>query len=165
MLRHLNAYNIHFRKNFYLNLNGGAKLAQSYENILVAVDGSEGSEKALKRAISIAKKHDATLHLVHIVETYHFPGDTGSIRETQEKMGNELLDKYVKAVNEKGVSKVEKVLEFGHPRTHISKKTAKNIHADLIVCGATGLNALERMIGSVSEHIVRTAECDVLVVR
>lgn len=140
-------------------------MAQSYENILVAVDGSKGSELALNRAIQIAKNHDATLHLVHVIETYHFPGDTGSVRETQEQLGHELLDKYVKISSDKGVSKVKKILEFGHPRTHISKKTAKDINADLIVCGANGLNAIERMIGSVSENIVRTAPCDVLVVR
>ncbi|HHQ0107144.1 TPA: universal stress protein, partial [Listeria monocytogenes] len=38
--------------------------------------------------------------------------------------------------------------------------------ADLIMCGATGLNAVERLlIGSVSEYIIRHSPCDVLVVR
>ncbi|MNG34045.1 putative universal stress protein [compost metagenome] len=37
---------------------------------------------------------------------------------------------------------------------------------DLIICGATGLNAVESfLIGSVSEHIIRYAKCDVIVVR
>ena len=48
----------------------------------------------------------------------------------------------------------------------ITKDVAEKTVADLIVCGATGLNAVERfLIGSVSESIVRSAKCDVLVVR
>ena len=48
----------------------------------------------------------------------------------------------------------------------ISRDLSKKIEADLIICGATGLNAVERfLIGSVSENIVRSAKCDVLVVR
>ncbi|RKJ47427.1 universal stress protein, partial [Butyricicoccus sp. 1XD8-22] len=46
------------------------------------------------------------------------------------------------------------------------KELSNVVEADLIVCGATGLNAVERfLIGSVSEAIVRSAKCDVLVVR
>ena len=51
-------------------------------------------------------------------------------------------------------------------KTKISKKIAPDKHVDLIVCGATGLNAVERiLIGSVSQHILRYAKCDVLIVR
>ncbi|MFL6558690.1 MAG: universal stress protein, partial [Bacillus sp. (in: firmicutes)] len=42
----------------------------------------------------------------------------------------------------------------------------KKHNVDLILCGATGLNVVERFfIGSVSEHITRYASCDVLIVR
>ena len=48
----------------------------------------------------------------------------------------------------------------------ISRDLLKRLNADLIICGATGLNAVERfLIGSVSENIVRSAKCDVLVIR
>jgi len=48
----------------------------------------------------------------------------------------------------------------------IAKDVANKFEADLIICGATGLNAVERfLIGSVSENIVRQSSCDVLVVR
>ena len=61
---------------------------------------------------------------------------------------------------------LETVLEFGNPKSKISKEIAPNNKVDLIMCGATGLNAVERfLIGSVSEHIIRYAKCDVLVVR
>ncbi len=64
------------------------------------------------------------------------------------------------------LKKIETVLEFGNPKSKISKEIAPNHKVDLIMCGATGLNAVERfLIGSVSEHIIRYAKCDVLVVR
>lgn len=44
-----------------------------YKNILVAVDGSEEAEWALKKAIYLAKLSDATLVLTHIVDTRNFP--------------------------------------------------------------------------------------------
>jgi len=57
-------------------------------------------------------------------------------------------------------------IEYGSPKVTIAKKLAPNHNVDLIVCGATGLNAVERFfIGSVSESITRYAKCDVLIVR
>lgn len=138
----------------------------SYNNILVAVDGSESAEFALNKAIEIAKRNDASLHLVYVVEHYRYPGDSGAFKKFQEKFGTDLLEKYQKYVRDQGIEKVNIVLEFGSPKVEISKNVAKVIHADLIICGAKGLNAVERMlIGSVSENVVRSASCDVLIVR
>ncbi|MEK4487236.1 universal stress protein [Psychrobacillus sp. FSL H8-0484] len=48
----------------------------------------------------------------------------------------------------------------------LTKELSNLVEADLIVCGATGLNAVERfLIGSVTEAIVRSSKCDVLVIR
>nr|WP_083935074.1 universal stress protein [Bacillus sp. 1NLA3E] len=52
------------------------------------------------------------------------------------------------------------------PKTIITGEIADSTGSDLIMCGATGLNAVERFLtGSVSEAIVRSAKCDVLVIR
>ena len=65
-----------------------------------------------------------------------------------------------------GVTNVETRLEFGSPKAIIPKRLASELGVDLIMCGTSGLNAVERFIvGSVSEAIVRHAPCDVLVVR
>ena len=51
-------------------------------------------------------------------------------------------------------------------KTVITKEIAKSVEADLIICGATGHTPVARyLIGSVSEAIVRSAKCDVLVIR
>lgn len=48
----------------------------------------------------------------------------------------------------------------------IAKQLPQDHEVDLIMLGATGLNAVERLfIGSVSEYVIRNASCDVLVVR
>ncbi len=48
----------------------------------------------------------------------------------------------------------------------IARDIPQNLNIDLIMIGATGLNAVERLlIGSVTEYVTRTAVCDVLVVR
>ena len=140
-------------------------MAKAYKNILVAIDGSEGSENALNKAINITKRDGATLHLVHIMEYYNFAGNTGAVKKTQEKLGNELLESNRKLVLSNGITEVTTKLEFGNPKSIIPKKIAGEVNADLIVCGATGLNAFERILGSVSASITRTALCDVLVVR
>ncbi len=57
-------------------------------------------------------------------------------------------------------------MNTGSPKQIIAKEIPEDNHVDLIMLGATGLNAVERLfIGSVSEYVIRNATCDVLVVR
>lgn len=138
----------------------------AYKNILVAVDGSNEAELALKKAIEIAKRDEATLHLTYVIEHYHYPGDLGSFKNAQEKFGKELLEKYKRFSEDQGLNDVNTVIKFGSPKSMIPKSVASEVEADLIVCGATGVNAVERLfIGSVSENIARQATCDVLIIR
>lgn len=139
-----------------------------YENIVVAVDGSNEAEKAFKKAISIAKRNDAKLIITHVLDDRYgvvmayAPG----IIDEVEISAKELLEKYEAEAKNAGVQNIETFLSHGSPKVQIAKEVAPKFEADLIICGATGLNAVERMlIGSVSEHITRYAKCDVLVVR
>jgi len=137
-----------------------------YKNILVAIDGSDEAEQAFKKAIEVTKRNDAKLNIVHIHELRVYPSDAASLQERAEKFGKELLEKYLQMAKDAGIQNVSTLLEFGSPKVAITKKAEKKIKADLIICGKTGLNAVEHMfIGSVSENIARSAHCDVLVVR
>ncbi len=141
----------------------------SYKNILVAVDGSKQAEKAFKKAIQIAKQNDAKLTIINVIDTRTF----GSIEAYDATIANrasayaeELLSDYQKEAEKEGLTDVDVMIKHGSPKVIISRHAAKQVDADLIVCGATGLNAVERfLIGSVSENIVRSANVDVLVVR
>lgn len=140
-----------------------------YNQILVAVDGSKESEWAFKKAVAIAGRNDAQLNLVNIIDTRSYAAVEAydrSIAERAQNFATDLLEDYKERAINAGLSHVNIIVEYGSPKTMISRDLAKKVHADLIICGATGLNAVERfLIGSVSENIVRSAKCDVLVVR
>lgn len=140
-----------------------------YSQILVAVDGSKEAEYAFKKSVGIAERNNATLNLVNIIDTRSFAAIEAydrSIADRAQKFAEDLLGGYKREAEAGGVQKVNIIVDYGSPKTLISRELAERIHADLIICGATGLNAVERfLIGSVSEHIVRSAKCDVLVVR
>ena len=140
-----------------------------YKQILVAVDGSKESEWAFKKAVAIADRNEATLNLINIIDTRSYAAVEAydrSIAERAQKFAEELLNDYKVEAEKAGVQNVNVIVEYGSPKTMISRDLSKKLQADLIICGATGLNAVERfLIGSVSENIVRSAKCDVLVVR
>lgn len=140
-----------------------------YKNILVAIDGSKEADWALRKGIEIAKRNDAALLLVHVIDTRSFAlieaYDT-VIGDRAEKLAKDMLDNYQKQAVDAGVEEVQYEIEFGSPKVRIPRDVAKKHNVDLIICGATGMNVVERFfIGSVSEHITRYAPCDVLVVR
>lgn len=141
----------------------------TYNNIIVAVDGSAEAEYAFNKAVEVAQRNDAVLHLVNIIDTRSFAAIEAydrSIAERAQSFAEEKLNEYKTIAEKHGVKEVKTLIEYGSPKTMITKDVAEKTVADLIVCGATGLNAVERfLIGSVSESIVRSAKCDVLVVR
>lgn len=144
-------------------------MANTYKNILVAVDGSDEAKAALNKACEIAKQQDATLTIAHVIDTRTFATIEQydrSVLTRAEEYGTELLAQHKTDAEEAGIANVKTVLDFGSPKVKIAKDIAKNEGIDLIVVGATGLNAVERfLIGSVSEAIIRSAKCDVLIVR
>jgi nucleotide-binding universal stress UspA family protein len=140
-----------------------------YQNILVAIDGSKEADWAFKKGIEIAKRNDATLLLVHVIDTRTFAlieaYDT-VIGDRAEKLAKDMLENYLKQAEDAGLTKVQYEIDYGSPKIRIPRDLAKKHNVDLILCGATGLNVVERFfIGSVSEHITRYAACDILVVR
>ena len=144
---------------------------KKYNNILIGIDGSDEARVAFEQAVKIAKDENATLHIAHVIDAHslttidqYVPYNVSIADAT--KYGETLLDEYVEKAKEAGLENVKKVLETGSPKRDIAGKIAEENNIDLIVAGATGLNAIERLlIGSVSENIVRRATCDVLIVR
>ncbi|MDE5052317.1 universal stress protein [Niallia taxi] len=141
----------------------------AYKKIIVAVDGSGQGEKAFEKAVSIAVENDAELILAHVIDTRSFATVAAfelSVASKAGEFAKELMDKYTGKAERAGLSDVEKAIEFGSPRAVIPRDIAEEYNAGLIICGATGLNTVERfIIGSVSEGIARNAPCDVVIVR
>lgn len=144
-------------------------MLQQYKHILVPVDGSYEAELAFKKAVAVAKRNDADLHLVHVVDTRAFQNissfDTSMVEQVTET-AKKTLDKYVADAKADGLDKIDYAIEYGAPKTIIARDVPRDNDTDLIMIGATGLNAVERLlIGSVTEYVTRTAVCDVIVVR
>lgn len=144
-------------------------MLQEYENILVPVDGSYGAELAFEKAVAVAKRNDAHLHIVHIIDTRTFQDissfDSSIINEVTESV-KKTLEKYVSEAQEAGLNNVDYSIEYGAPKTIVARDLPKQLDTDLIMIGATGLNAVARLlVGSVTEYVTRNAACDVLVVR
>jgi nucleotide-binding universal stress UspA family protein len=144
-----------------------------YHHILVAVDGSMEAELAFNKAIQMANGSNTKLLLVHIIDTKTFAyasEEVESFNQTISEKGKvyaaELLENYKQKAIQAGITDIDCVIDFGSPRVKIPKEIAKEHNCDLIICGATGLNGVERLfMGSVSEYITRYATCDVLIVR
>lgn len=143
----------------------------TYQNIMVAVDGSDEAEIAFNRVLKIAKENEAKLYIAHVVDFRNIaPLEIYSpsveviddIKNEKEKLLAEYADK-AKAQN---LENIETVFRTGNPKLELAVTIPEDYNIDLIVCGATGLNAIGRfLIGSVAEQIVRNATCDVLIVR
>lgn len=142
-------------------------MADHYKSILVAVDGSKEAEYAFQKSIDVAHRNKGSiLNIVNIIDTRSFEAYERSIFDTAQKQSEELLNGYKARSEAEGVENVKIVIEYGSPKCIITNELTNLVEADLIICGATGLNAVERfLIGSVSEAIVRSAKCDVLVIR
>ena len=138
-----------------------------YKSILVAVDGSKEAEYAFRKSLEIAYRNQGShLNIVNIIDTKYFGALDKDFAEQVKEQAQHFLDRYKARAAAARVENVTTITEYGSPKTVITKEIAKMVQADLIICGATGHSPVERyIIGSVSESIVRSAKCDVLVVR
>lgn len=140
-----------------------------YSRILVPVDGSDEARLAYNKAIEVAKRHKARIFLAHIIDTRSLQTPTGfegDFTDEIQKQTEALFNDYIAYANENEFFNIETIIEYGSPKMFISKELPHLHNIDLIMIGATGLNAVERLfIGSVSEYVIRNASCDVMVVR
>lgn len=144
-------------------------MIEKYEHIMVAVDGSYESELAFNKGVNVAKRNDAELILVHVVDTRALQSvatfDT-YIYDKLEQEAKDVLSELERQARHLGITNVRQVIEFGGPKKLLAHDIPEREKVDLIMVGATGLNTFERLlIGSSSEYIMRHAKVDLLVVR
>ncbi|MGD0396119.1 MAG: universal stress protein [Nitrososphaerales archaeon] len=140
-----------------------------FQRILVAIDGSPNSYHGLQYAIEVAKKFDAEVTLIHVVEVPKYPyspiygTDVPTTAFTAiEESARELFQKRSKELIEKGV-RTKTLLKRGSPAVEILR-ASKGF--DLIVIGAKGLSRFKRLLlGSVSNSVVQGSKVPVLLVR
>jgi len=137
-----------------------------FKNILLAVDGSEYSHRALNYARSLAGRYKANLWIVHVfAHTSDLLGyeDFEKLFAKRKSAGQVILDKAKKMLGSI-TFKVEEELLYGSEAEAILK-AAENRQADLIVMGTRGFGAVKGMlVGSVSRKVIHLAACPVMVV-
>jgi len=140
--------------------------------LLVPTDFSEDSEQAARYAVELAKRFQAEIHCVHIVD---IPADllstsayymTGPSEQFVEQIREESK-KNLEAFAEKNLEGIQVRTAFleGSPFVEIIRY-ARNQEIDLVVIATHGRTGLKHVLfGSVAEKVVRKAPCPVLVVK
>ena len=145
-----------------------------YNSLLVAVDGSKQSEKALILACHLALHDDAEVHIVHAPEVLQHPAmmtwGIGAVsmedsREELDATGSQVVEHAVSAARDLGVTKVHGHVVRGEPTRAIIRQS-EALGVDVIVIGCRGLGNLSGLVmGSVSHKITHSAKCGVITVR
>ena len=138
-----------------------------FERIVLAVDGSQHSQRALVVARSLAETYGARILLVHAYpHTSDLRGaeEYGNLVSRRKSAGQELLTEARNQIGDKAAEIEEDLLEG--PAAEAILKVARIRKADLIIMGTRGKGSLEGLVfGSVSSKITHYAACTVMVVR
>jgi len=143
-----------------------------YRNILVPVDGSPTSDRALQEALKLAKQQNAQLALIHVLEDVWYVDNESylnyaELQKLQRISSEKVLAQAEKSVRQAGMNATVKSLETRGERTaNMIIAEAKRCSADLIVIGTHGRSGFNHLLfGSVAEGVVRTAHVPVLLIR
>ena len=146
-----------------------------FERILIPYDGSVGAERALVKAIQLARLCEAHLTVLTVYRHHSMleasvsmvrgaldPG--GNLDEAMRSAAREAADHAKTRAMAEGLSKVSAFIKAGQPaRTIVAFGKEKT--CDLIVLGSRGMGATEGyLLGSVSHKVTGLADCPVLVV-
>lgn len=145
------------------------------KKILVAVDGSEDSKKALLSGANIAKRFDSEVLLVRVqkladilvsepeMEELKKSVEKSPLKGELEKKSRQILDEAEKILKNSSVKKIKKIFKWGHPVEEILK-AADDENVDAIVLGSRGRRR-GILLGSVSKEVAERAKVSVLIGR
>ena len=143
-----------------------------YQRILVPVDGSPTSDRALQEALRLAQQQSGRLELVHVLGDVRLMEANSYINYAEMKdamtsAGKKLLEQTQMVAEQSGTAAEVKLLEAGGARIASAiVEEARQWQADLIVIGTHGRTGFSRVLfGSVAEGVVRTAHIPVLLIR
>jgi nucleotide-binding universal stress UspA family protein len=138
---------------------------EEIRRILVAVDGSDHSDRAVKLAATIAKHLNAEMTLIYVAEMREMPTLIAEAEEAdQETHGRSVLSDSAEIAFSEGMA-TKAVLRRGHPANQINRYAIEN-HIQMIFTGSRGRGgAASLLLGSVSHGILQGAKCPVVVVK
>jgi nucleotide-binding universal stress UspA family protein len=142
-----------------------------FNTILFATDFSESSEHAFKYALSLARKFESRLAIIHVINEpvdlrgFYVPHISfDKLEEEIEQGALKMMEKFCNA-NADATVKCESFVVPGIPYDEIIKK-AQELGADLIVVGTHGRTGLDHVLfGSTAEKVVRKSPVPVMTIR
>ncbi|MFW9827886.1 MAG: universal stress protein [Candidatus Thorarchaeota archaeon] len=154
--------------------------------MLIGIDGSEHSYKALLKAIEFQKIYKSKVTVFHSVEhhaeqaggmfmapSFGVPQvysisnpDIQRIKEVYEKNAQAIINRAEEIFMEQGIE-VETRLVYEHDPVSYIKKMVEKEQVDLVIIGSKGTHSLleEILVGSVADKVLRHIPCDILIVR
>jgi nucleotide-binding universal stress UspA family protein len=136
-----------------------------YEDILVAVDGSDPSNAAVAAAADAAEHHGASLHLVHVVEESLLGGRFPGATEDVETEAESILDAATEDIESTFSGSVTTSVQQASSVDQGLLDYAEANDVDLIVSGSSGGSGLgQYLIGSTTEKLIRNASVPVMAV-
>jgi nucleotide-binding universal stress UspA family protein len=135
-----------------------------FDSVVLALDGSESSDRALACVTALAKEHSSNVRVVHVVELT--VGKSGGRAPINEKAIQAKVEGQAQALTAAGVRAEFEMhtVPAGGP-AHVIADVAEAAKADLIVTGTRGHTAVVGMLlGSVPQRLLHLAHCPVLIV-
>jgi nucleotide-binding universal stress UspA family protein len=137
------------------------------KRILLAYDGSKSAEKALRKAVDIARKFDSELNVISVAPELYLTDllevDRKRIRDSIKNETENIMRKI--KVGSRGIKPIKTMIKQGDAAEEILRASGR-LKADLIITGSHGTRGAKKfLIGSVSSKIVDHALCSVLVVK
>jgi len=146
-----------------------------YKRIVVAVDGSETSNKALDEATKLAREMSSIILLLHVCEELPIMWEPDGMNmmliqnslEAIADAGKELLEKHRKMLTQQNITAETKLVKTYDGRiSSVISDEAQKWNADLLVVGTHGRKGIAHLLmGSVAEGVTRTTSMPVLLVR
>jgi len=146
-----------------------------YHKILLPTDGSENAKRAGKHAIWIANASSADIIVLNVIEPYYpqisaLPNFSEVVFDELREEGKNAVESFKQDLESNqcnGICKnIRLTTKIDEGKAYMEiLKTIKKENIDLVVIGASGRHGLDRyLLGSVTERVVREANCPVLVV-
>ena len=141
-----------------------------FKRILVPVDGSETSNKALVAALQLAREGDARVRVIHVLDEmayltgYEF---TTEALDQARRSAQKTVDDALAIAQSAGVAVDSRLLETpGRRLGDVVAEEARAFEADLVAVGTHGRRGVSRvLLGSGAEQVIRVAPVPVLAVR
>ena len=140
-----------------------------YNNILLTIDFSEYDEFIAIKAKDLAKKLNAELSIIHILDDIPMP-DTpyGTVIPLDEDSSYPMLEAEKKQLEQMAhqlsIAPTKRWLVWGEPKQEIAL-FAEREKIDLIIVGSHGRHGIALLLGSTANGVLHHAKCDVLAVR